>query len=78
MWIHLPPQLQREALAAKHAVGRSQGWDESVDFDSWVSARTFKVGDKLEIKNTSGLTAWLNWLVKAHTGAATSSVHWTR
>ncbi|KAL2240634.1 mavicyanin [Sesamum indicum] len=47
--------LCREALAAKHVVGGSQGWDESVDFDSWASARIFKVGDELEFKYTAGL-----------------------
>ncbi|XP_057800729.1 mavicyanin [Salvia miltiorrhiza] len=40
----------RQALAAKHSVGGSQGWDESADFDSWASAQTFKVGDELEFK----------------------------
>lgn len=39
--------VQREALATKHVVGGSQGWDESTDFDSWASAQTFKVGDEL-------------------------------
>lgn len=39
----------RQGLAAKHAVGGSQGWDESTDFDSWASAQTFKVGDELGI-----------------------------
>ncbi|KAL0351130.1 UNVERIFIED_CONTAM: Uclacyanin 1 [Sesamum radiatum] len=51
----LAATLSREALAAKHAVGGSQGWDESVDFDSWASAQTFKVGDELEFKYTAGL-----------------------
>ncbi|KAL0344122.1 UNVERIFIED_CONTAM: Uclacyanin 1 [Sesamum angustifolium] len=51
----LTATLSREALAAKHAVGGSQGWDESVDFDSWASAQTFKVGDELEFKYTAGL-----------------------
>lgn len=37
----------RQALAATHAVGGSQGWDESTDFDTWASAQTFKVGDEL-------------------------------
>ncbi|KAL8538408.1 hypothetical protein ACS0TY_000419 [Phlomoides rotata] len=45
----------RQGLAAKHAVGGSQGWDESTDFDSWASAQTFKVGDELEFKYTAGL-----------------------
>ncbi|KAK4417889.1 Blue copper protein [Sesamum alatum] len=51
----LAAALSREALAAKHVVGGSQGWDESVDFDSWASGRTFKVGDELEFKYTAGL-----------------------
>lgn len=41
--------LHRQALAAKHTVGGSQGWDESTDFDSWASSQTFKVGDELGI-----------------------------
>ncbi|KAL1547369.1 mavicyanin-like [Salvia divinorum] len=43
----------RQALAAKHTVGGSQGWDESADFDTWASAQTFKVGDELEFKYSS-------------------------
>lgn len=31
----------------RHVVGGSQGWQESIDFDSWASAQTFKVGDQL-------------------------------
>lgn len=37
----------RKAQAAQHLVGGSQGWDESTDFNSWVSKQTFKVGDTL-------------------------------
>lgn len=37
----------KQASAAQHVVGGSQGWDESVDLDSWASGRTFKVGDQL-------------------------------
>ncbi|KAG8384960.1 hypothetical protein BUALT_Bualt04G0172500 [Buddleja alternifolia] len=44
--------IHKEALAAKHAVGGSQGWDESTNFDSWSSSETFKVGDELEFKYT--------------------------
>ncbi|KAK6155395.1 hypothetical protein DH2020_009643 [Rehmannia glutinosa] len=47
--------LAKQSLAAKHAVGGSQGWDESTDFNSWASAQTFKVGDELEFKYTAGL-----------------------
>ncbi|KAG6435064.1 hypothetical protein SASPL_106714 [Salvia splendens] len=43
----------QQALAAKHTVGGSQGWDESTDFDTWASAQTFKVGDELEFKYSS-------------------------
>lgn len=32
---------------AQHAVGGSQGWEESVDLNSWASGQTFKVGDQL-------------------------------
>lgn len=39
--------ITKEALAAQHAVGGSQGWDESTDFDTWASGQTFKVGDQL-------------------------------
>lgn len=39
--------ITKEALAAKHLVGGSQGWDPSTDFNSWVSGQTFKVGDQL-------------------------------
>lgn len=31
----------------RHMVGGSQGWQESVDFDSWASSQTFKVGDQI-------------------------------
>ncbi|XP_038886132.1 mavicyanin [Benincasa hispida] len=39
----------------RHVVGGSQGWQESVDFDSWASAQTFKVGDQIVFKYDSGL-----------------------
>jgi hypothetical protein len=39
--------ITKEALAAQHIVGGSQGWDESTDFDTWASGQTFKVGDQL-------------------------------
>ncbi|KAM7506505.1 hypothetical protein LguiA_016958 [Lonicera macranthoides] len=42
--------LTREASAAQHMVGGTQGWDESTDFSSWVSGQTFKVGDQLVFK----------------------------
>ncbi|KAE8021344.1 hypothetical protein FH972_007242 [Carpinus fangiana] len=47
--------ITKEALAAQHIVGGSQGWDESTDFDTWASDQTFKVGDQLVFKYTSGL-----------------------
>ncbi|KAI6700838.1 hypothetical protein NL676_015162 [Syzygium grande] len=52
-WVSLV--ITRQALAAKHVVGGSQGWDESTNFDSWTSAQTFKVGDQLVFKYTQGL-----------------------
>ncbi|CAI0457581.1 unnamed protein product [Linum tenue] len=45
----------KQASAAQHAVGGSQGWDESTDFSSWASAQKFKVGDQLVFKYSSGL-----------------------
>ncbi|KAK3413013.1 hypothetical protein EUGRSUZ_I01655 [Eucalyptus grandis] len=47
--------ITQQASAAKHAVGGSQGWDESTNFDSWTSAQTFKVGDQLVFKYSQGL-----------------------
>ncbi|XVF57822.1 hypothetical protein PTKIN_Ptkin07bG0013400 [Pterospermum kingtungense] len=38
-----------------HVVGGSQGWDESVDLNSWASGQTFKVGGQLVFKYSSGL-----------------------
>nr|POE76791.1 blue copper protein [Quercus suber] len=46
---------KEEALATQHVVGGSQGWDESTDFNSWTSGQTFKVGDQLVFKYTTGL-----------------------
>ncbi|CAN1823047.1 Uclacyanin 1 [Linum perenne] len=46
---------RQQALAAQHAVGGSQGWEESTDFKSWESAQKFKVGDQLVFKYSSGL-----------------------
>lgn len=43
------------SAATQHMVGGSQGWDESADLTSWASGRTFKVGDQLIFKYTSGL-----------------------
>ena len=37
----------KSSLAAQHVMGGSQGWEESVDFDSWSSDQSFKVGDQL-------------------------------
>lgn len=37
----------KTTLATQHVMGGSQGWDESVDFDSWSSDQTFKVRDQL-------------------------------
>lgn len=39
--------IAKQASAAQHVVGDSQGWDESVDLNSWASGQTFKVGDQL-------------------------------
>lgn len=33
--------------AAEHTVGGNQGWDNTVDYNSWVSGETFNVGDTL-------------------------------
>ncbi|KAG2283685.1 hypothetical protein Bca52824_054905 [Brassica carinata] len=40
----------KSTLAAQHVMGGSQGWEESVDFDSWSSDQSFKVGDQLVFK----------------------------
>ncbi|KAL3630824.1 hypothetical protein CASFOL_023808 [Castilleja foliolosa] len=40
----------KQAFAATHKVGDSQGWVQSIDFDTWASKETFKVGDTLEFK----------------------------
>jgi len=37
----------KTALAAQHVIGGSQGWEQSVDFDSWSSDQSFKVGDQI-------------------------------
>ncbi|KAJ7970673.1 Blue copper [Quillaja saponaria] len=47
--------ITKEALAAQHVVGGSQGWDASTDFNSWLSGKIFKVGDQLVFKYTSGM-----------------------
>ncbi|KAM3713324.1 hypothetical protein ACB098_01G249100 [Castanea mollissima] len=47
--------ITKEALATQHVVGGSQGWDESTDYNSWTSGQTFKVGDQLVFKYTTGL-----------------------
>ncbi|KAJ4901030.1 Cupredoxin superfamily protein [Raphanus sativus] len=40
----------KTTLAAQHVIGGSQGWEQSVDFDSWTSDKSFKVGDQLVFK----------------------------
>ncbi|KAL1338538.1 hypothetical protein HN51_033160 [Arachis hypogaea] len=45
--------MAKEALAAQHVVGGSQGWDQSTDFNSWISGQTFQVGDQLVFKYSS-------------------------
>ncbi|GAA0168929.1 hypothetical protein LIER_43830 [Lithospermum erythrorhizon] len=47
--------IMGRTLASKYVVGGSQGWDESTDFNSWSSGQTFKVGDELVFKYSSGL-----------------------
>ncbi|KAI7741824.1 hypothetical protein M8C21_003257 [Ambrosia artemisiifolia] len=42
--------LLEQVSAEQHIVGGKQGWDQSTDFDSWASGRTFKVGDTLVFK----------------------------
>ncbi|KAL2320282.1 hypothetical protein Fmac_029251 [Flemingia macrophylla] len=45
--------ITKDAMAEQHVVGGSQGWDETTDFNSWVSGQTFKVGDQLVFKYSS-------------------------
>ncbi|KAF8108178.1 hypothetical protein N665_0114s0067 [Sinapis alba] len=40
----------KTTLAAQHVIGGSEGWEQSVDFDSWSSDKSFKVGDQLVFK----------------------------
>ncbi|KAF7819440.1 mavicyanin-like [Senna tora] len=47
--------ITKEALAAQYDVGGTQGWDVSTDLNSWASGQTFKVGDQLVFKYSSGL-----------------------
>ncbi|KAL5581344.1 hypothetical protein UlMin_013786 [Ulmus minor] len=47
--------ITKEALAAQLLVGGSQGWETTTDLDSWASGQTFKVGDQLVFKYSSGL-----------------------
>ncbi|XWS44020.1 hypothetical protein CRYUN_Cryun15aG0009400 [Craigia yunnanensis] len=47
--------IAKQDSVAQHVVGGSQGWDESVDLNSWASGQTFKVGDQLVFKYSSGL-----------------------
>lgn len=35
------------AYATEYTVGDSQGWTSGVDYGTWVSAKTFMVGDTL-------------------------------
>ncbi|KAL5973023.1 hypothetical protein ACLOJK_039830 [Asimina triloba] len=37
----------KEAHAAKHTVGGSDGWDVTADLDTWAAGQTFRVGDEL-------------------------------
>ncbi|TVU14990.1 hypothetical protein EJB05_38488 [Eragrostis curvula] len=39
--------VARGAVAASYNVGNSAGWDLSADFPSWISGKTFYVGDDL-------------------------------
>jgi hypothetical protein len=39
--------VARGAEAASYNVGNSAGWDLSADFPSWLSGKTFYVGDVL-------------------------------
>ena len=35
------------AMATDYTVGDSSGWSTGVDYDTWASDKTFKVGDTL-------------------------------
>ncbi|KAG0496843.1 hypothetical protein HPP92_001534 [Vanilla planifolia] len=41
------------AFAMDYTVGDSQGWASGVDYDTWVSGKTFKVGDNLVFQYTA-------------------------
>ncbi|XP_058187483.1 mavicyanin isoform X2 [Rhododendron vialii] len=45
--------VEEATAATQHAVGGSQGWDESTDFSTWASGQKFVVGDQLVFKYTS-------------------------
>ncbi|KAK9698287.1 hypothetical protein RND81_08G093600 [Saponaria officinalis] len=47
--------IAKPACGAQHVVGGSQGWDQSTDYDTWAKSQTFKVGDTLVFKYTTGL-----------------------
>ncbi|KAM3286816.1 mavicyanin [Capsicum chacoense] len=55
MFVIVTLMIQKNAMAAQHVVGGSQGWDESTDFNSWASGQTFKVGDTLVFRYNPGL-----------------------
>ncbi|KAF3631002.1 blue copper protein [Capsicum chacoense] len=44
------------SLATVHTVGDSSGWGLSVDYGTWASGKTFKVGDSLVFNYPSGHT----------------------
>ncbi|GMN19936.1 hypothetical protein TIFTF001_049968, partial [Ficus carica] len=39
--------ITKQVESAQYDVGGSQGWEATTNFDSWVSDKTFKVGDQL-------------------------------
>nr|ABK26728.1 unknown [Picea sitchensis] len=47
--------ITQSCMAVQYPVGGSQGWDLSTDFNTWESGKTFKVGDTLSFKYTTGL-----------------------
>ncbi|GMN57541.1 hypothetical protein TIFTF001_026650 [Ficus carica] len=42
--------ITKQVESAQYDVGGSQGWEATTNFDSWVTDKTFKVGDQLVFK----------------------------
>ena len=79
--------ITKQVESAQYDVGGSQGWEATTNFVTWVSDKTFKVGDQLGMLILILLLFFVNQIIKLFSNitlfflrlfSATLSKLWTR